>query len=213
MLRFALGFPITVYPFFWISCILLSGALDAQTKEAWIFIALNTVAIFFSILTHEFGHAIAARIFGGRPEIILHAMGGVTRYYGAFDRWRRIIITSAGPLAGFSLGMLSLGASFFPPVKMMLVARTLVISLIWINFIWTFFNLLPIQPLDGGHILRDILGPKKLRVTSLIGGITASLVAVLMVLLDMPFMAIFCAYLAYLNFSHRPAGALGDEEL
>lgn len=203
MLRFALGFPVTVFPFFWISCILLSGAFNAQTKEDWIFVVLNTVAIFISIMVHEFGHAIAARIFGERPEIALHAMGGVTVYHAAFNRWRRIIVTAAGPLAGLALYFFSTYLAHFPQISSAVVFATLVDSMIFINLVWTIFNLLPILPLDGGQILRDILGPRGFRATCIIGGIVGILVSAYMLLHMQIFVAIYCAYLTYLNLSNK----------
>jgi len=38
------------------------------------------VVVFVSVLLHEFGHALAARAFGLKPEIRLYQMGGLTSW-------------------------------------------------------------------------------------------------------------------------------------
>src|SRR5205085_11603620 len=57
---------------------------------------------FVEVMLHEMGHMAAARIFGERSTIILCGTGGLT--VGNFlnlARWQRIIVTLAGPGAGF----------------------------------------------------------------------------------------------------------------
>ena len=49
-----------------------------------------------------------------------------------------------------------------------------------INLIWALFNLCPILPLDGGQILRDILGPKRIKLTCIIGFITLAIIGYLL---------------------------------
>ena len=44
-------------------------------------------------------------------------------------------------------------------------------DLIWVNVIWGVFNLLPIVPLDGGHLASDLFGVGAARVLSIAGAV------------------------------------------
>ncbi|MCK5800774.1 MAG: M50 family metallopeptidase [Deltaproteobacteria bacterium] len=105
-----------------------------------------------SVLLHEFGHALVARLFRvPTVGITLHAFGGETRL-AAFPKRPRdeILIAAAGPLVSLLLAgiaglwLLSSGS---------LWAEVLVA----INLILATSNLLPALPLDGGRILRAAL--------------------------------------------------------
>lgn len=136
--------------------------------------SLVTAGVFLSILTHELGHAFAARRFGLRADEI--RIGG---FYGlAFlsgTPWRRldsILILLAGPIANalnaivlmLIVGMPSLSSSFYlsdpmfaSPIIDILVLRVSLEWLIYINLGMLIFNLLPAFPLDGGRIARLLL--------------------------------------------------------
>src|SRR5205085_1557809 len=97
--------------------------------------------------------------FGANPSIRLHGFGGVTLLPGGnFSRPQSILVSAAGPMAGLLLGCLVLlvvrafGEATFP--RLVRIGMSMALQ---INFIWTFINLLPIQPLDGGQIMRDVL--------------------------------------------------------
>ena len=73
--------------------------------------------------------------------------------------------------------------------------------MIFLNIFWSFFNLLPIIPLDGGQLLGHIMHEKKPVLRGQIGGITAGLGALfLFLILGSIFGAILLGYLAYQNF-------------
>jgi stage IV sporulation protein FB len=204
MFRFAIaGFPITVHWFFWLTCAMLGGGFYAKTPEDWLRVLVWAVVVFVSITVHELGHAFAGRRFGAWPSIRLHGLGGVTFLPGAhFTRKQGIIVSAAGPIAGLLLGIVVLAASqvlTLPPGLL----RVAVLYALYVNFFWTFVNLLPIQPLDGGQILRDILGPRYLRVTCVIGGVLAAAMAILALMMRMPFLALLMGFLAYHNFTRQ----------
>jgi Zn-dependent protease len=48
--------------------------------------------------------------------------------------------------------------------------------MVGINIFWSIFNLCPILPLDGGQILKDILGPKRIKLTCIIGFTTLAII-------------------------------------
>src|SRR5262245_21888224 len=174
MLKFRLlGIPVLIEWWFWLSALLLGGGMNARGPEDWTRVAVWTAVMFISILVHEMGHALAGTYFGARPGIKLHGFGGLTYLPGgSFTRLQSIFVSAAGPAAGLLLGLLVLFLAKLTPerhdLKMLWFAYR---QALYINFFWTFINLLPVQPLDGGQILREILGPRRLRMTAFIGGV------------------------------------------
>lgn len=105
-LQFRLGpFPVSVEPsFFIVSLVLAANRLvrPAMLLE-WV------VVVFVSVLVHELGHALAARAVGLPARISLHGAGGTTHHQPPQrDSVRQdVLISLAGPAAGFLLGALA----------------------------------------------------------------------------------------------------------
>lgn len=140
--------------------------------------------IFVSILVHEFGHALTAAAFGHRAYIELWAMGGLTHRTGPKLRlWKEFVIVMNGPLCGFGLGLAAYVTLHFIGSE----ASTLLVQMLWVtyfvNIFWTLLNLLPIIPLDGGHLLRILmegaLGMKGVKIAFFISFILAACLALL----------------------------------
>lgn len=166
-------------------------------------IMLWAITAFFSILIHELGHAYMGRKYGAIPTIHLHGLGGLTVLPGAkFSRKQHIAVTAAGPAASFALGYATLVFTWViepaTPAGFLLTK-----FLLWINFFWTFINLLPVLPLDGGQITRDLLGPDRREITRWIGVIFAAAVAGWAFWVGQPFLGIMLAYLAFLNYQQQ----------
>jgi len=146
--------PVSIKPGFWIMTLLLSAssAVD-ETLLIWVAVVL------VSILLHEFGHAIAFRAFGHQPRIELYEIGGLT--YGSADLeltpLQEIIVSLAGPMAGFLLGGLVYGIAILVPDASTGLLGVVVLMLLWANIGWGLFNLVPIQPLDGAQALASTL--------------------------------------------------------
>lgn len=145
--------PITIHPLFW----LLAFFIGFMTAPHLGFAFLAVVVIFFSVLFHEFGHALTALLFQQKARIELAAFGGFTYREGRKLRlWEEFLVVINGPLAGL---LLALGASliytFIPPTNSALLF--LLKFTARVNFFWTVMNLLPLLPLDGGHVLSIIL--------------------------------------------------------
>ena len=176
------GIPVRVHPFFWLIA-LLSGAREGVApKETFIWMA----ALFVSILVHELGHAVAILFYGYRPWVTLHWLGGLASYdrgfsgsyYSNDDRSTRplaqIVISLAGPVAGFLfaaviIGLIfagggaarfSLGGAYLFEWNLMGITSAnlgyLLHCLIFINLFWGLVNLLPVYPLDGGQVSREL---------------------------------------------------------
>ncbi len=144
-----------------------------------VFLAEWAIIVFISILVHELGHGLAGCCFGLSPEIRLYAMGGATYFPGGkeIQPFRHIIISLAGPFSGFLFGGITLLLrSIFDPHTVLL--RTLFADLLWVNFGWGLFNLLPMLPLDGGNVMKSveewITGRKKGNASHIISLMVAS---------------------------------------
>lgn len=208
MLRFTIfGFPVTVELWFWITCLLLAGGLRPEAYSSvsnLADIAIWAILAFFSILIHELGHASMGRRYGAMPEIVLHGFGGVAVMHGGrFNRRQHLLMVGAGPIASLALGVLSHALLIFAPISSMDVRQALVV-LTSINYFWTLINLLPIQPLDGGLLLRTSLGDRRLEWTCWVGFLCALAVAILAFLDGRVFLTLLMAVLAYENWRMRP---------
>ena len=172
-LRFTLlGIPVRVHPLFWlVSAVMGWDAEDPNYMLLWI------VCVFVSVLVHEFGHALTARYFGWPPEIVLYSFGGYAAYTPTwgYTTARRVRVLLAGPGAGFILYGLCLVAEhlLFRQQILRLWAGALggdnpvpaglrytlfvLFQMKFINLWWGLVNLLPVFPLDGGQIARELL--------------------------------------------------------
>jgi stage IV sporulation protein FB len=196
-----LSIPVRVHPFFWLFAAIL-GPRDGELQDTFIWV----LCVFVSIMAHEFGHGLMARLFGYSASISLYAMGGLC--YSEAERQspgQRLAVLFAGPGAGFLLAGLVLaflfGAGHQPlsPVGQMIVQFLLVI-----NIFWSIFNLLPVWPLDGGQItgvFANLASPRSgTRWTHVISLVTAGVVAVFMFQLGQMFTALLFALFAIQNF-------------
>ena len=151
------GIPVRVHPFFW----LVSAFMGWSTlNRGIIFLVIWVACVFVSVLVHEMGHVLMGRLFGPRGYIVLYSFGGLAVDVGANCwRWQRILIALAGPGAGFLLfGVVYLLTwNFELEIRRQIYLREIMFDLYWINLIWGCVNLLPVWPLDGGHVSRDII--------------------------------------------------------
>ena len=200
MLRFALGpIPVQVDWWFWLAAVLLGGGAQAHDPDDWARVAIWVAVVFVSILVHELGHAAAGRTFGAGALIRLHGFGGVTLLPGArFSRGQSLLVSAAGPGAGLALGLLVLvigrGVSGGPPMLRLAISDAL-----YVNFVWTLINLLPIQPLDGGQILGHTLGSRRAGLTAAVGFTVATVLCIWTLVHGLLFSAFMLAMLAYYN--------------
>lgn len=229
-LNFALlGIPVRVHPMFWlVTAILGYNSKDVAAVLTWI------VAVFLAILCHELGHAGVMRAYGLQPWITLYGMGGLTSYdpgrsHGSkgADPLGQILISLAGPAAGFLLAALlaavillagrtghAVDLSRFGPFGVLPQVEGLsnvrvgqfLNYLFFICVLWGLVNLLPIYPLDGGHIAREILlklfDRQGIRLSLILSILVAGMMAVYGVVKWQDwFVAMLFGYFAYSSYA------------
>jgi Zn-dependent protease len=151
------GFPVRIHPLFWIGAVLL-GAYWLDRPGGTLYILMWIAAVFISILVHEFGHALAFRWFGTGSHIVLYVFGGLAVPWSAVaGPWRRIIISLAGPFAGFVLfGVVYLSNYYYRWADTNRFLNALYWCLFSVNLYWGIMNLLPVFPLDGGQVSHEV---------------------------------------------------------
>ncbi|MDB4975168.1 MAG: hypothetical protein JWN48_3509 [Myxococcaceae bacterium] len=196
--------PVSVSPWY----LLLLVYLTIRNPSQGLVIAF---CITVSLLAHEFGHALMARHFKLQPQILLHGFGGLTGHERAGRDRDEALIIAAGPLSGLLLGCVVLGIYNFVPIESALAVEALR-QFIYINFLWSAFNLLPMWPMDGGQLMR--IGASKLlkpvrgeRLTHIVSIVVVCLVAGASYLVQLgPMMMVILAMTAWQNFQALQAG-------
>ncbi|MCE5266582.1 MAG: site-2 protease family protein [Planctomycetaceae bacterium] len=218
------GIPVRVHPYFWLVTLFLGYRLgDAISVLIWV------AVVFVSVLVHEVGHALAMERYGFRPWIVLYGLGGLTcrdQRYGfhssRYESSGEILISLAGPAVGFGLAallVLILMATghrhaldfvrlwgLMPTVTLdNLRLQQVCNAFFYVSILWGLVNLLPVYPLDGGQVAREILLALNPR-----GGIRQSLWLSFFVAAGMAiygitqwrsaYAAIFFGYLAYSSY-------------
>ena len=211
-LNFSLfGIPVRVHPLFWLVTLILgyqSG--DVPSVMTWI------VAVFLSILVHEMGHAAVMRAYGFHPWITLYGMGGLASYDQGYsfrskgtEPLGQVLICLAGPVAGFLLAaFMVLGVILANHAHVVPNARVanLLDNMLFICVVWGVVNLLPIYPLDGGQIAREILlklnSREGIRWSLLLSILAAGMMAAVgFIQWQSWFVALFFGYLAYTSYA------------
>ena len=163
------GIRVTIDPswfliFLLVAWSLASGYLPERLPGAaapvlWLLAGGLALALFGSVLAHEFSHSLVARSRGvDVDEITLFIFGGAAKLRDEpRDAASEFLIAAAGPALSVALGagILILGAVLEPAIPAALQAGLWWLGMI--NLALAVFNLIPGFPLDGGRILRAIL--------------------------------------------------------
>lgn len=200
MIRFHGFIPITIRPAFWLFAALIGFMYSRSVSGTLIWMGI----ILFSVLFHEFGHAITAVMFGRKPRIEIVALGGVTIHDGQkLSAWKQFFIVLNGPLFGLLLALfawLALKISLFSTGLMAQILADITI----INVFWTVINLLPIMPLDGGQMLRigmeAAFGAKGFQYALLIGVVIAAMASFALFLFQEFLLGAFFFFFAFQGF-------------
>jgi Zn-dependent protease len=187
--RFRFGpFPVTVYLSFLVAAALLAYIWISDTAiasgDSVPLLFADIAVVFVSVLIHELGHATVGRALGGAPEIRLEGFGGVTypRLRERPSAWKQILLSVAGPLAGIAFGIaVGAVAGVVPPERGSAAAHVLEVVQ-FTSFGWAVLNLLPVLPLDGGHVMQAFIeGVRRkpsVALASWISAVVAGLVAI-----------------------------------
>ena len=154
------GIDVYIHWAWFLAFLYFTSRPHAYSNYGWS--ALEILALFLIVLTHEFGHALACRSVGGTANlIILWPLGGVAYVAPPQRPGAQLWSIAAGPLVNVGLAPLLIGLVILgrqagwednhPDAFMLLT------NVRDINIIILIFNLLPVYPLDGGQILRSLL--------------------------------------------------------
>lgn len=230
------GVSVRVHPLFWLLAVFLgSSSGDILQILIWVLV------VFVSILVHEMGHALAFRRYGVGSHIVLHYLGGLaipestpwgTGYASVSPSPKQqIVISLAGPFAGFLLAILIIlsgrfllggliaGSLFgFIPVPQLNLFSTggqalnlFIVMMLQVNIFWGLINLLPVFPLDGGQVARNILiqydpldGVRKsIWISAIVGAIVAFAAFTLLNSIYMAFLFGLLAFQSYQSLDGR----------
>jgi Zn-dependent protease len=151
--------PVRVHPMFWLFSAFLGWGYIQLGLE---YVLLWVACTFVSILVHELGHVLMGLAFGVPSHIVLYSFGGLAVGSNREPyRWQRVAVSFAGPLAGLLLfGAVWLFARHalprIDPDGELEALDEVVAMLLFMNLAWSLLNLLPIWPLDGGQISREV---------------------------------------------------------
>ena len=123
----------------------------------WIVAAATCIMLFVSVLLHELGHSVVARLYKIPVQsITLFIFGGVSRITKEpANPLSEFVISFAGPLVSFVLGgIFYVITPLFAAVSPLM---GLVKYLAFINVALGVFNLIPGYPLDGGGVLMSFI--------------------------------------------------------
>ncbi len=147
-----LGFQVVVEPWFWLVMLVFGANGPPEYLPPWI------LAAFVSVLAHELGHAFLGRAYGRESWIRLYGLGGLTIFEGGgrFTLLRDTLVSLAGPMAGFAFALFIYLLNRAVPLEGMFL-NLLIFDLLIVNIWLGIINLLPVLPLDGGNVMRNVV--------------------------------------------------------
>lgn len=148
---------------------------------------ISLIAFIVALTVHEFSHALAAYLLGDNTakrlgRLTLNPLAHIAplgllflilvRFGWAkpvpfdprnfkYPRFYSVLVGLAGPTSNFILACifmaLSHHSSAFIPVQAAAYLTIFFKTSIWVNVMLGIFNILPIPPLDGSHLVRALL--------------------------------------------------------
>ena len=150
-----------------IGWVAISHWTESQSWSAVLSGVFFILLLFVFVVMHEYGHALTARKYGIRTrDITLYPIGGVARLERMPEKpIEELWVALAGPavnvvLAGILFGYLILTRTFQPLTSLTISTGSLIERLMVVNLWLVGFNLIPAFPMDGGRVLRALLGLK-----------------------------------------------------
>ena len=128
---------------------LASASLAAYS---WLFSIEFALALVACLVFHEYGHIRAMKYFGMKTKgiYLIPFLGGLALSDEKINtRWQDVVISIMGPFFGLVLSIVF-------TVLYWMTGEMIFAGLAVFNALLNLFNLLPILPLDGGHVLKSI---------------------------------------------------------
>jgi len=132
-----------------IKVLFAAGSLAAYS---WLFSIEFAIALVLCLVFHEYGHIKAMKYFGLKTKgiYLIPFVGGLALSDDKINtRWQDIVISIMGPFFGLILSIVCLVGYWLTNIEILA-------GLAVFNALLNLFNLLPILPLDGGHVLKSI---------------------------------------------------------
>jgi len=132
-----------------IKVLFAAGSLAAYS---WLFSIQFAIALIFCLVFHEYGHIKAMKYFGLKTKgiYLIPFVGGLALSDDKINtRWQDIVISIMGPFFGLILSIVCLVGYWLTDIEVLA-------GLAVFNALLNLFNMLPVLPLDGGHVLKSI---------------------------------------------------------
>ncbi len=154
--------------------VVLAGA--SLAAYSWLFSFEFALVLIACLVIHEYGHVRAMQYFGMKTKgmYLIPFMGGLALSDEKINtRWQNVVISIMGPTFGLVASLIALVLYWF-------TNNLFFAGIAAINALLNLFNMLPILPLDGGHILKSI----SFSMNSLLGLVLCVIAALLGVLVS-----------------------------
>lgn len=203
------GIGVYIHWTFWL---IIVWTLFLYRKQPAAVIALGVgliLAVFACVVLHEFGHALMARRFGVKTrDITLLPIGGVARLERMPEKpIEEFLVAIAGPAVNVVIaillfvGLLAAGRLWMDPQVLADPGHGFFHKLLWINIVLVLFNMIPAFPMDGGRVLRALLGTvttyeNATRIAARVGQVCAVGFAILGLFVN-PFLLLIAAFVFF----------------
>lgn len=170
-----------------VAWVAVDQGLLAGHVEAALAAVVLTLLVFACVVLHELGHALTARRFGvATRDIVLLPIGGVARLERMPARpQQELLVAIAGPAVNVVIAVALVLLMVFAgrPTALAVLGDGLLETLLLVNVAMVLFNMIPAFPMDGGRVLRALLGlrlpfPRATRIAAGVGQAAAVLLAV-----------------------------------
>ena len=145
--------------------------LFKSAKIIKVLFAAGSLAAYSWLVFHEYGHIKAMKYFGLKTKgiYLIPFVGGLALSDDKINtRWQDIVISIMGPFFGLILSIVCLVGYWLTDIEVLA-------GLAVFNALLNLFNMLPVLPLDGGHVLKSIA----FSINSRVGIVACALGAVL----------------------------------